>query len=337
MMDRDDVLNLLAIIASVDRRTVGEVEAEEWLRLIGKYDESDCLEAVEAHRREQPGVWLEPGHVVQRVRAMRRDRYERADPDIRDTPYYDLGGRALPPDHPLASGRYVDPDGGYIDEHGIRRDRYGAIDKSAPELEYPDGWTTDQRLDATWKHVRESAAPEYAGLKVRPATAEARDAAMRQIAKTLGTLPDDDDDDLPRINALMVPCPFCKASKGSPCRTPEGDKLRRSPGHPKRITAAAVAAGYSQERAERISDEIFTKVMRKYRADIPRANTSWTPEPLGCPDCGSLKRCEHDNQPVPEALYRFNRTDPRFPDSDTKDRAYRRAMAAAGLDVDLAP
>jgi hypothetical protein len=35
------------------------------------------VQAVIDHFRERPGVWLEPGYIVQRVRAMRRDRLER--------------------------------------------------------------------------------------------------------------------------------------------------------------------------------------------------------------------------------------------------------------------
>lgn len=328
-MDREDVLDLLSLVASTDNRTIGDMDVALWHQLLGKYGKDDCCDAIIAHRREQPGVWLEPGHVVQRVKAVIRDRYERADPDTRDRPYGDIGG--LPPTHSLSSGRYVDPDGGYIDSNGLRRDRHGVVDKSVSEIEYDDGWGTEQRLDTYWRYVREQN-PEYAGLTVRPATAKARDAAMRQIIKTIGKMPDDDGDDKPRINALLVACPFCKAYKGQPCRTPGVGKMRRSPGHPSRITEAAIAAGHTPDEAQRISDEIHAKVMRKYRPDVPRANTPWTPQPVGCPDCGSFKHCEHDSQPPPEDLYRFDPVEPRFPDSDMHDRAYERQQATAGLE-----
>jgi len=134
-MDRDDILDLLAIIAAGDNRTVGETDVTIWGAMIGGLPKDDCLAAVEAHRKEQPGVWLEPGHVVQRVRAVMRDRFDRLDPDDRGDAWADLGGR------PSARGE-------------VRLDRHGVADKSEPDPEYPPDWSADQRLAAYWKRVR---------------------------------------------------------------------------------------------------------------------------------------------------------------------------------------
>jgi hypothetical protein len=145
-MDRDDVLDLLAIIASTDRRTVGEGELVTWTELIGDLPKDDCLASIMAHRREQPGVWLEPGHIVQRVKAIARDRYERADPNERESAWGDLGG--------VAPSRQLTFGGGYVDAQGQRRDRYGYLDKSEPGIEYPQEWSSGQRLAAYWERVR---------------------------------------------------------------------------------------------------------------------------------------------------------------------------------------
>lgn len=82
-MDRGDVVDLLTIVQMGDRRTIGDPDISFWLGMLGPYDREECCDAIEAHRREQPGVWLEPGHVIGRVRAMHRDRLDRMDPEER--------------------------------------------------------------------------------------------------------------------------------------------------------------------------------------------------------------------------------------------------------------
>lgn len=101
-MDRNDIVDLLAIVQSGDNRTVGEVDVGFWSGMLAPFEKDDCLDAILAHRRDQPGVWLEPGHVSGRVRAARRDRLDRMSSDER--------------------ARVV---GG-----GAPRDRWGYIDKS---------------------------------------------------------------------------------------------------------------------------------------------------------------------------------------------------------------
>jgi hypothetical protein len=73
----EDVIDILSAITAVDRRTVGESDVFMWHGIIGHLDKRLALQAVVDHFREQPGIWLEPGHIVANVRAMRRDRYER--------------------------------------------------------------------------------------------------------------------------------------------------------------------------------------------------------------------------------------------------------------------
>jgi hypothetical protein len=44
---------------------------------IGDLPKDLAMRAVIEHRREEPGVWLEPGHIYQRVRAIRQDLFQR--------------------------------------------------------------------------------------------------------------------------------------------------------------------------------------------------------------------------------------------------------------------
>ena len=76
-MNRNDVIDVLSVVAAATRRTIGEADVEIWQGVIGDDDKQLALKAVRDHLRDQPGVWLEPGHVHQRVRAMVRDQLER--------------------------------------------------------------------------------------------------------------------------------------------------------------------------------------------------------------------------------------------------------------------
>lgn len=82
-MNRNDIIDVLTAVAAGDRRTVGEADVTMWGRVISddtRITKDEALVAVVDHFRERPGVWLEPGHIVERVRAVRRDRLER-EPD----------------------------------------------------------------------------------------------------------------------------------------------------------------------------------------------------------------------------------------------------------------
>ena len=92
-MNRDDVIDVLSVVAAATRRTVGEVDVDVWQAVIGELPVMGMvrgervnmpLKAVRDHLAEQPGVWLEPGHVHQRVRAMIRDHLERESDEMRD-------------------------------------------------------------------------------------------------------------------------------------------------------------------------------------------------------------------------------------------------------------
>lgn len=76
-MKRNDVIDVLTAVAAADRRTVGKADVDIWQAVIGELPLDLALEAVRDHLREHPDTWIQPGHVYQRVRKMRRERDRR--------------------------------------------------------------------------------------------------------------------------------------------------------------------------------------------------------------------------------------------------------------------
>jgi hypothetical protein len=83
-MNRADIIDLLAAIAAVDRRTIGQADVIVWHDIIGGLPKDLAFQAARNHFRECPGVYLEPGHIYQRVRAIRQDQLEREPDEIRE-------------------------------------------------------------------------------------------------------------------------------------------------------------------------------------------------------------------------------------------------------------
>ncbi len=73
-MNKADVVDILSLVQAGDRRTVGEGDVEMWFLVISDVPKDFATSAVVAHFRDCPGVWLEPGHIVQRWREFRQDR-----------------------------------------------------------------------------------------------------------------------------------------------------------------------------------------------------------------------------------------------------------------------
>ncbi|OBB10700.1 hypothetical protein A5731_22775 [Mycolicibacterium conceptionense] len=73
-MTYDEVIDLLTAVAAVDRRTVGEADVHTWFDLLADVAYPDAIQAHREFRRERPGVWLEPGHILEGVRSIRRYR-----------------------------------------------------------------------------------------------------------------------------------------------------------------------------------------------------------------------------------------------------------------------
>lgn len=75
-MTLDETIDLLAVAAAFDRRTVGEADAMAWQAAIGDLDFSDSRAAIVAHYQDTRD-WVMPADIRKRVKAMRRDRLER--------------------------------------------------------------------------------------------------------------------------------------------------------------------------------------------------------------------------------------------------------------------
>jgi hypothetical protein len=73
-VNRNDVVDILTAVAATDHRTVGDWDVAMWEKILGPYERYAALTAVVEHFEQQPGVWLEPGHVVARIRQKRADK-----------------------------------------------------------------------------------------------------------------------------------------------------------------------------------------------------------------------------------------------------------------------
>lgn len=93
-MNRNDVIDVLSVVAAATRRTVGETDVDVWQAIIGEDDKQLALKAVRDHLADCPGVWLEPGHVHQRVRAIRRDQLDREPAAAREARQEALAAKA---------------------------------------------------------------------------------------------------------------------------------------------------------------------------------------------------------------------------------------------------
>lgn len=70
---------LLGAVAAVDNRKPSEAMVAGWMHVIGELELDECFRALGQFRREQPGTYLEPGHLYQLVMA-EREAVEAAKP-----------------------------------------------------------------------------------------------------------------------------------------------------------------------------------------------------------------------------------------------------------------
>src|SRR5215472_3174449 len=89
-MTKAEVARLLAVAAAFDQRTSGEEDDMAWLAAVGDLNFGDAREAVIAHYRDSTERIM-PGHIRQRVKAMRADRLQRVPlpapaPELADEP-----------------------------------------------------------------------------------------------------------------------------------------------------------------------------------------------------------------------------------------------------------
>ena len=80
-MNYNDIGYLLGRVKDQDNREIPKsgVLHEDWLQILTNVDKmvdptlNECLAALIRHRREKPGVYLEPGHLLENVRRIRAE------------------------------------------------------------------------------------------------------------------------------------------------------------------------------------------------------------------------------------------------------------------------
>lgn len=82
-MNRAECAQLLTIVASYDRRTLGEADVISWQGAIGDLTFEECRTAVVKHYAEQTD-WLMPAHVRRLALSARQDAAMRSLPSGRD-------------------------------------------------------------------------------------------------------------------------------------------------------------------------------------------------------------------------------------------------------------
>jgi hypothetical protein len=76
-MTLDEVIDLLTVAAVFDFRTIGEADARAWHAALGDLAFGDSRSAVIGHYRDSRDRVM-PADIRQRVKAIRRDRLDRA-------------------------------------------------------------------------------------------------------------------------------------------------------------------------------------------------------------------------------------------------------------------
>jgi hypothetical protein len=89
-MTLDETIDLLTAAAAFDQRTVGQADAMAWHAAVGDLDFGDAQAAMIGHYRDTRDRVM-PADIRKRVKAIRRDRLDRAivtapDPELADDP-----------------------------------------------------------------------------------------------------------------------------------------------------------------------------------------------------------------------------------------------------------
>lgn len=83
-MTREELGQVLKVVAAATRRTFGEADFAIWHPIIKDVPVDWAKKAVVAHFKDFPGVWLEPGHIYQRWRTYRLDQVARESREDRE-------------------------------------------------------------------------------------------------------------------------------------------------------------------------------------------------------------------------------------------------------------
>ena len=75
-MDLRETHELLILASAIDHRTVDDGIVSVWQQILADTQYKPALQALTDHRRNSPGVYLEPGHIVQGIRQARERHRE---------------------------------------------------------------------------------------------------------------------------------------------------------------------------------------------------------------------------------------------------------------------
>jgi hypothetical protein len=93
-MNKQEIAVLLTEISVTDKRTVGPPDVEVWSAILtDDIPLGFARQAVIAHFREKPEFWLNPGHIVERWRAYKRDQLAREPDEMREARQAELDAR----------------------------------------------------------------------------------------------------------------------------------------------------------------------------------------------------------------------------------------------------
>lgn len=101
-MNKGETAELLAMVAAFDRRTVGAADVEAWHSILGLYRAGDTVAALKQFKHDEPGIWVEPGHLAQIIDEWQRQWLWRVG-----------AGKPMP-----IGGREADEDLVIVTEHG---------------------------------------------------------------------------------------------------------------------------------------------------------------------------------------------------------------------------
>lgn len=76
-MDIQETEQLLIRASAVDSRQIEDEIVVAWQEILADVTYENGIRGLIAHRRNYPGVYLEPGHILQGIRQERRQREER--------------------------------------------------------------------------------------------------------------------------------------------------------------------------------------------------------------------------------------------------------------------
>jgi hypothetical protein len=79
-VERNEVIDLLALAAAFDRRTVGEADVSAWMSVLGDLNYADARQALTEHYAEHREFAM-PADIRGRVKIIRRDRLSAAHGD----------------------------------------------------------------------------------------------------------------------------------------------------------------------------------------------------------------------------------------------------------------